>query len=73
MGERSYLCARSGEICPLRIMCWLSEKCVIGGVIRKRFKKTEAATSQPNLPTSTTKSALNGQTNSAVEWSVLGA
>ena len=40
MAARSYLCARSAEFCPLRVACWFSEKCVIGGPYFKKIGDT---------------------------------
>ena len=40
MGGRSYLCARSATFCPLRVACWFSEKCPIGGPYFKKIGDT---------------------------------
>ena len=40
MRERSYLCARSAAVCPLRIACWFGDKCVLGGPYFKKVGDT---------------------------------
>ena len=37
MRGRSYLCARSGSVCPLRLACWFAKKCVVGGPYFKKL------------------------------------
>ena len=36
LGRRSYLCTRSASFCPLRVVCWFSGKCPIGGPYFKK-------------------------------------
>jgi hypothetical protein len=40
MRGRSYLCARSGSVCPLRLACWFANKCVVGGPYFKKIGDT---------------------------------
>jgi hypothetical protein len=40
MRGRSYLCARSGSVCPLRLACWFAKKCVVGGPYFKKVGNT---------------------------------
>ena len=40
MRERSYLCARSGSVCPLRLACWFAKKCVVGGPYFRKVGNT---------------------------------
>ena len=40
MHGRSYLCARSGSVCPLRFACWFTKKCAVGGPYFKKVGNT---------------------------------
>jgi hypothetical protein len=40
MRGRSYLCARSASVCPLRFACWFAKKCVVGGPYFKKVGNT---------------------------------